>query len=69
MLPLRPTFEDLRAGRLERVLDEYSVPDRPLYVAYPPGLQSLERLRLFVDFTSKWFKQFPVGGEPESGSR
>jgi DNA-binding transcriptional LysR family regulator len=61
MLPLRPIYEDLQSGRLERVLEDYSVPTRPLYIAYPPGLQSLERLRLFVDFVGDWFKRFPIG--------
>ena len=65
MLPLRPIYEDLQAGRLEPVLPGYSAVTRPLYVAYPPGLQKLERLRLFVDFISAWFKQHPIS-EPQA---
>ena len=57
MLPLWPVAEDLSQGRLQRVLPSHGVPVRPLFIAYPPGLQSIERLRLFIDFIGGWFRQ------------
>jgi DNA-binding transcriptional LysR family regulator len=64
MLPMRPVQSHLRTGRLIRVLESYSVPTRPLYVVYPPGLQSMQRLRVFVDYISDWFKQYPLDDLP-----
>jgi DNA-binding transcriptional LysR family regulator len=60
LLPLRPIFDDLRAGRLEAVLPDFPIPDRPLYIVYPPGLQSVKKLRVFLDFIAEWFKRFPI---------
>lgn len=60
LLPLRPIFDDIRRGRLEIVLPEYEVPARPLYIVYPPGLQSVGRFRVFLDFIADWFKRFPI---------
>jgi DNA-binding transcriptional LysR family regulator len=64
LLPLRPIFDDVRAGRLVPVLPDYEVPSRPLYVVYPPGLQSVQKLRVFLDFISDWFKRFPIDEVP-----
>jgi DNA-binding transcriptional LysR family regulator len=60
LLPLRPIFDDVRSGRLEVVLPEFSVPARPLYLIYPPGLQSVKKFRVFLDFMGDWFKRFPI---------
>ncbi|HVW17461.1 MAG TPA: LysR family transcriptional regulator [Solirubrobacteraceae bacterium] len=70
LLPLRPIYDDVRAGRLELVLTDYDVPARPLYVVYPPGLQSVQKIRVFLEFIADWFKRFPIdhaavlGAEP-----
>lgn len=64
LLPLRPIFDDVRAGRLVPVLPEYEAPSRPLYVVYPPGLQSVQKLRVFLDYISDWFKRFPIDDVP-----
>ena len=78
LLPLRPIFDDIRAGRLQVVLPDYDVPDRPLYVVYPPGLQSVKKFRVFLDYIGDWFKRFPIDGpvtldaaaqRPPSGGR
>jgi hypothetical protein len=42
------------------VLPEYTVPSRPLYVIYPPGLQSVRKLRVFLDYIAEWFRRFPI---------
>jgi len=60
LLPLRPIFDDVRSGRLQVVLPEFKVPARPLYVIYPPGLQSVKKFRVFLDFMGDWFKRFPI---------
>jgi DNA-binding transcriptional LysR family regulator len=60
LLPLRPIFDDVRRGRLQLVLPEFEVPARPLYVVYPPGLQSVKKFRVFLDYIADWFKRFPI---------
>jgi DNA-binding transcriptional LysR family regulator len=55
MLPLRLVHDEIRAGALQIVLPDYRPPSRPLYVAYPPGLQSVRKLRVFLDFIVEWF--------------
>ncbi len=69
MLPLRPTYHDLEAGRLVPVLEDQAPVTRPLYVAFPPGLQNLERLRMFVEFISDWFRRFPITDEEGHAER
>jgi DNA-binding transcriptional LysR family regulator len=54
MLPLASVLEDVQQGRLA-VIGTVTVPARPLYAVYPPGLQSMERLRLFLDFIAAWY--------------
>jgi DNA-binding transcriptional LysR family regulator len=60
LLPLRPVFDEVRRGRLQVVLPGYEVPSRPLYVVYPPGLQSVKKFRVFLDYIAEWFKRFPI---------
>jgi DNA-binding transcriptional LysR family regulator len=64
MLPLRLVFEDIRTGALQLVLPDYRPPSRPLYVAYPPSLQSVRKLRVFLDFVVDWFDRL-AHAEPE----
>jgi DNA-binding transcriptional LysR family regulator len=59
-LPLRPIYDEVRDGRLQLVMKDFEVPSRPLYVVYPPGLQSVQKLRVFVDFIADWFKRFRI---------
>jgi DNA-binding transcriptional LysR family regulator len=65
MLPLRLVFEDIRAGTLQIVLPDFRPPSRPLYVAYPPSLQSVRKLRVFLDFIVDWFDRL-AHAEPEA---
>lgn len=60
LLPLRPIFDDVRRGRLQVVLTGYEVPSRPLYVVYPPGLQSVKKFRVFLEYMAEWFRRFPI---------
>jgi DNA-binding transcriptional LysR family regulator len=65
LLPLRPVLGDLRSGRLQVVMQDFEVPSRPLYIIYPPGLQSVKKFRVFLDFMGDWFKRFPLDEEVE----
>ena len=59
---LLPTFivgEDLRAGRLVRLLPDYPPPEQGLYALYPPGRHLSAKVRSFVDFLIARF-----AGEP-----
>lgn len=42
--------EHLRAGRLVRVMSEFSAPAAPLHAVFPHGRQLSPRVRRFVDF-------------------
>ena len=54
-LPLYCIEKDLKTGALRRLLPNYSPPERPIYVVYPPAGQVPERVRTFVDFLADWF--------------
>ena len=59
---LLPTFiigDDLRAGKLVRLLPDYRPPEQGLHALYPPGRHLLAKVRSFVDFLVARF-----GGEP-----
>ena len=59
---LCPTFivgDDLRAGRLTRLLPNYPPPEQGLHALYPPGRHLSAKVRSFVDFLIARF-----GGEP-----
>jgi DNA-binding transcriptional LysR family regulator len=67
LLPLRSIYNEIRSGKLVQMLPEYSVPDRPLYAAYAPGKQVVQKVRVFVDFIAEWFKQHPLeSAEPRA---
>jgi DNA-binding transcriptional LysR family regulator len=60
LLPLRSVVGEIAAGRLEPLLPDYAIPERPLYLAYAPGSQKMKRIRCFVDFMGSWFKAHPI---------
>lgn len=60
LLPTRSVYQDIHAGRLQVVLPDYSIPERPLYAAYAPSRQLVRKVRVFVDFIAEWFKQHPM---------
>ena len=60
---LLPTFlvgEDLRAGRLVRLLPNYPPPEQALYALYPPGRHLSAKVRSFVDFLIARFSGEPA---------
>ncbi|HEV8723310.1 MAG TPA: LysR family transcriptional regulator [Candidatus Binatia bacterium] len=54
-LPLYCIEDDLKTGALHKLLPNYSPPQRPIYVVYPPTARVPERVRTFVDFLAHWF--------------
>jgi DNA-binding transcriptional LysR family regulator len=54
-LPLYCIENDLKTGTLRQLLPNYSPPQRPIYVVYPPASRVPERVRTFVDFLADWF--------------
>jgi DNA-binding transcriptional LysR family regulator len=56
MLPLYSVGRDLDAGRLTRILSDYTGPKRPVYLVYPHIRYVPKRTRLFIDFLRKRLK-------------
>lgn len=54
--------DDLRAGRLVRLLPEYESPSRPLHLVYPPERYRSLKLRSFIDFVVDRFGEHLVRG-------
>jgi DNA-binding transcriptional LysR family regulator len=47
--------DDLRAGRLERALEDFRSPELTLHLLSPPGRGKPKRLEVFADFMIKKF--------------
>jgi len=56
MLPLFIASNDIKAGRLVTLLEEYSPPAVYLSLLYPPSRHLSVRIRLFVKFIQDWFE-------------
>lgn len=59
---LTPSFyvgEDLRSGKLVRLLSEYSLPELGIHVVYPKRSHVPPKVRVFVEFLARHF-----GGRP-----
>jgi DNA-binding transcriptional LysR family regulator len=54
--------EDLRSGRLIRLLSNYPPPEQALYALYPPGRHLWAKVRSFVDFLVARFGGVPAWG-------
>ena len=60
LLPVRSVYQDIQAGTLRPVLQDYTVPVRPLFAAYAPSRHQVRKIRVFVDFIAEWFKAHPM---------
>jgi DNA-binding transcriptional LysR family regulator len=61
-IALLPTFivgPDLQAGRLQRVLPDYSPSELGIYAVYPPNRQLAAKVRVFVDLMAAHFGARP----------
>jgi len=66
-LVLQPTFivgDDIRAGRLQRVLDDYRVEELNVYAVYPHRQYLSAKVRTFVDFLVSYFGSPPYWDVP-----
>jgi DNA-binding transcriptional LysR family regulator len=59
--------EDLRAGRLQRVLPDYALPDTGIYAVMPQRRLVPLRVRAFVDFLAEQFTDTPPWERPRDG--
>ncbi len=57
MLPTYHIGEDIRAGRLRRLLPQLPPFERPVNVLFPEGRMIPKKTRLFSDFLADWFKR------------
>jgi DNA-binding transcriptional LysR family regulator len=62
LLPLRTIADDLEAGRLVRLCERYEGPVRSLYAVHSPGMHTLKKVRIFLDYMAGWFTANPQGG-------
>ena len=54
-IPLYDALPKIKAGTLETVLDDYSVPDIKVYGVFGPGAAQAKKLRLLVDYLKDYF--------------
>jgi DNA-binding transcriptional LysR family regulator len=63
-LPEYVCYQDLRQGRLRRVLKQFQAEaDRPLYILYPHRRFLPWKTQLFVDFLAGWMARSPYAGQ------
>ncbi len=55
--------EDVAAGRLEVVLEDYELTTAGIYVVYPHRRHLSAKIRAFVDFLADWFERRARAGE------
>jgi DNA-binding transcriptional LysR family regulator len=51
--------EDLRCGRLETILDEWTTPETDIFAIFGPGRYIPSKIQVFVDFLAKRFRGTP----------
>ncbi|MOA40208.1 DNA-binding transcriptional activator GcvA [compost metagenome] len=57
MLPDALVEQDLREGRLVKVIADFQPPSRPMHLLYAPDRYRLPKLRRFVEFVmQRWGK-------------
>jgi DNA-binding transcriptional LysR family regulator len=59
-------FDDLKAGRLKRVLADYATPALPIHVVYPSRRNQPLRIRATIDFLGEMVRQAKTEPEPTS---
>lgn len=56
IIPRRSARRALETGRVVELLPEFPVQSRSLYAVHGPGGQTPERVKVFLDFMSAWFR-------------
>lgn len=57
LIPRRSASSALASGAVVEVLPEWPVASRSLYAVHGPGGQTPERVKVFLDFMTTWFRQ------------
>lgn len=52
--------DDLAAGRLQRVLQDFEPPPIPVHIVYPEGRKAAAKVRAFVDYAVPRLRQLPA---------
>ncbi|WAA66515.1 LysR family transcriptional regulator [Microbacterium oxydans] len=60
IIPRRSARRALETGVVVEVLPEFPVQSRSLYAVHGPGGQTPERVKVFLDFMSDWFRRTRV---------
>ncbi|MFP2934118.1 LysR family transcriptional regulator [Pyxidicoccus sp. 3LG] len=61
--------EDLRVGRLVRVLEDWSVPDTGIFAVHPPGRLVPSKVKAFVSFLAERYAGTPPWERTSPGRR
>ncbi len=56
-IPIYDAMPRIKAGRLQSVLDDYTLKVIEVYGAFPPGAAKAKKLRLLIGFLSQCFTQ------------
>ncbi|MGS2720236.1 LysR family transcriptional regulator [Paraglaciecola aestuariivivens] len=54
-IPIYDALPKIQTGKLETVLDDYSLRDIDVYGVYPPGTANAKKLRLLLNFLKDYF--------------
>jgi len=60
LLPLRPIYREVMEGKLQVLVTDHEVPDRPLFAVYAPGQQTVRKVKVFLAFIQAWFREHPM---------
>ncbi|BDZ64815.1 LysR family transcriptional regulator [Agromyces mangrovi Wang et al. 2018] len=60
LIPRRPAVQRLEEGSLVELLPEHAPPARSLYAVHGPGGRTPERVKVFLDFMTDWFRRQPA---------
>jgi len=63
LIPRRPAEARLAAGDLVEVLPQHRPPVRALYAVHGPGGRTPERVKVFLDFMTHWFRTRAASAE------
>ncbi|MCW4385668.1 LysR family transcriptional regulator [Salinibacterium sp. SYSU T00001] len=61
LIPRRPALPALASGAIVEVLPQLPPPPRSLYAVHGPGGQTPERVKVFLDFMTDWFRRGETG--------
>lgn len=67
LLPRRSVLRELESGQLVELLPALPPPDRALYAVHAPGGGTPERVKVFLQFMSEWFREHDRTMTPRAG--